>query len=359
MDLSKKNQTQTAGDNAVQTQIENQTNNSSTQVFNYGASPSEVVSIATNVFNSMYAITAKNYAEIATATVNDRIEKFGYELFPRLEKVEGALAKFKDPKFEFLLRDAQVSAAKTDRQEDLGMLSELLACHVLKGENKKIDAGISHAIKIVDEIDNDALCALTIVCAFQFYSPVSGIIKDGLKTLNELFGKLLYLPLPKGMDWLDHLDILGALRISSLKLRNPKKFLCSKYGEYACTGLKKGSNEYNQACILLNDNKISQSVLVDNDCLNDYVRLNIVNVNDIKPQYQECIKNIREMYTKDNTLINEVQNNFINLWDSYDNLKVIRNWLDTIPKGFEISYVGRVLAQTNAKRIAPTLPDLI
>ena len=65
------------------------------------------------------------------------------------------------------------------------------------------------------------------------------------------------------------------------------------------------------------------------------------------------------MYTKDNTLINEVQNNFINLWDSYDNLKVIRNWLDTIPKGFEISYVGRVLAQTNAKRIAPTLPDLI
>lgn len=360
MDFSKKEQTQTAGDNSVQNQIENQNNYNSTQINHYyGANATEMISVATTVYNQMYALTARNYADIATATVNERINAFGCELFPRLEKIEGALEKFKDPRFEFLLGDAQVAAAKTNRHDDLCLLSELLSCHVLKGDDKKIDAGISHAIKIVDEIDNDALCALTIVCAFQFYSPVSGIIKDGLKILNELFEKLLYLPLPKGMNWLDHLDMLGALRISSLKLRDSKEYLCSKYDEYACTGLKKESQEYNQACTLLNDNKISQSVLVDNDCLNDYVRLNIADINGIKSQYQDCIKKIWEMYAKDNTLINEVQNNFINLWDSYDSLRVVRNWWNTIPKAFEISYIGRVLAQTNAKRIDSSLPDLI
>lgn len=102
MDISKKEQTQTAGDNAIQYQIESQNNNYSTQVTQYfGASPSEMVSVATTVYNQMYALSAKNYAEIATTTVNDRINAFGCELFPRLEKIEGALEKFMDPKFEF------------------------------------------------------------------------------------------------------------------------------------------------------------------------------------------------------------------------------------------------------------------
>ena len=50
MDISKKEQTQTAGDNAIQYQIESQNNNYSTQVtLNFGASPSEMVSVATTV----------------------------------------------------------------------------------------------------------------------------------------------------------------------------------------------------------------------------------------------------------------------------------------------------------------------
>ena len=68
MDISKKEQTQTAGDNAIQYQIESQNNNYSTQVTQYfGASPSEMVSVATTVYNQMYALSAKNYAEIANS----------------------------------------------------------------------------------------------------------------------------------------------------------------------------------------------------------------------------------------------------------------------------------------------------
>lgn len=360
MDFTKKEQTQAAGDNSVQNQIENQNNYNTTQVYQYyGTTPTEVVSIATTVYNQMYTLSVRNYADIALVTVNERINAFGNELFPRLERIEGALDKFKDPKFEFLLCDAQVAAAKTDRHDDLCLLSELLACHVSRGEDKKINAGISHAIKVVDEIDNDALCALTIVCAFQFYSPVSSITKEGLNTLNDLFGKLMYMKLPSGMDWMDHLDLLGAIRMSSLGLKKSKTFLCSKFQEYSCAGIRKGSDELKKAYEILDKNNISNSVIIENECIEGYMRLDIFDIDNVKPQYKEAILQIKDLYTKDNSIIKTANDNFMKIWDSYENLRQVKDWWDTIPYAFNVSYVGRVLAQTNAKRIDPTLPDLI
>lgn len=360
MDISKIEQKQTAGDNSVQTQIENQNTFNSTYVYQYnGPSPTEMVSVATTVFNQMYSLTAKNYAEVATATVNERINAFGCELFPRLEKIEGALEKFKDPRFEFLLRDAQIAAAKTDRQEDLCLLSEMLSYHVLKGEDRKIDAAISHAIKIIDEIDNDALCALTVFCAMCYYRPVPGSIKEGLAVLEEMFEKLLYLELPLGMNWLDHLDMLGALRLSSLSMQKSKEYLCSRYSEYASAGIKKNTDEFRIMNKILIENKLSPSIIVDNECMDGYVRLNIVDMDEVETNQKDLILEIRNLYSKDNNANNIAREHFIGLWDSYSNLKKVRAWRDSIPKFFDVSYIGRVLAQTNAKRVYPSAPDLI
>ena len=360
MEINKKEQKQTAGDNSEQTQIENQNNFNSTYVYQYnGPSPTEMVSVATTVFNQMYALTARNYAEVATATVNERINAFGCELFPRLEKIEGALERFKDPRFEFLLRDAQVSAAKTDRQEDLCLLSELLSCHVLKGSDRKIDAGISHAIKIIDEIDNDALCALTVVCAFGFYKPNSGSIKKGLAVLDELYKKLLYLELPQGLDWLDHLDMLGAIRMSSLNFKRSREYLCERFDGYVCVGIAKDSEELSKAYKILDDNHFSHDLFEDNSCLDGYVRLKYVTISDIKSEYKEVVQQVLDLYSKDKTMLERARNNFIGLWDSIESLRMIRNWWDQIPSAFEVSCIGRVLAQTNAKRVFPQSPDLI
>ena len=122
---------------------------------------------------------------------------------------------------------------------------------------------------------------------------------------------------------------------------------------------KKDSDELKRAYEILAMNNISSSVIIDNECLDGYVRLNISDINDVKPQYKESILQVRNLYTKDKTIITTASNNFINMWDSYENLKLTRDWWDTIPYGFNVSYMGRVLAQTNAKRIDPTLPDLI
>ena len=359
MDFSKKKQSQTAGDFAVQNQIEGQDNLSITQVnYNYGVTSSDVISLAKTVYEQLVPQTINKYSIIAETTVNDRLDAFGSELLPRIIKIEGALDFFKDPKFQFLLRDAQRTAAKTDRIEDLNLLSELLICHVAKGNNRKIDAGIHHAIKIVDEIDNDALCALSVACAFQYYVPNKGSIREGLKDLDNAYKKLIYLNLPEGLDWLEHLDMLGALRLSPLKLVDSKEYIVSQMKEYVCVGIKNNSEEQEKAFTILDDNHISRSVLIENECMDGYKRLKIGSLKAVNLNFLEAVNSIMALYTKDKLLLHKVKDSFVKLWDSYEALRTVRNWWSRIPTGFEITYIGRVLAHTNAKRIDSTFPDI-
>ena len=97
----------------------------------------------------------------------------------------------------------------------------------------------------------------------------------------------------------------------------------------------------------------------DNDCLNGYVILKYVVLNDIRPEYKDAVLQVRNLYSKDTTLLGKAKNNFIELWDSSESLKRVRDWWDNIPCAFEVSCIGRVLAQTNAKRVFPSSPDLI
>ena len=117
--------------------------------------------------------------------------------------------------------------------------------------------------------------------------------------------------------------------------------------------------EYDKAKEILDEYKLSQSNLVDNDCMKDYVRIKVADINRIKSEFIEPISKIWNLYTKDKNAIKTANDNFINLWDSFEVLKIVREWWDEIPYAFSVSCIGRVLAQTNAKRIDPSLPDLI
>ena len=359
MGIGRKKQKQTAGDNSTQNQIENQ-NNLSVSVNNfYGVPSTDVVSIAASIYDQMATHAMKEYTGEAIETATDRIKSFGYELFPRLNKVNGAMDMFKDPKFQFWLRDAQITAAKTDRRDDLGLLAELLLYHYLRGDDKKIDAGIHHAINKVDEIDSDALCALTVACAFQFYVPNKGSVMDGLKDLDNAYRKLLYLDLPEGENWLDHLDMLGALRLSSLGFVDSREYIISQMTGYVCVGIKIDSKELETAYSILDENHIAHSVLVENECLDGYRRLNIRSLGIVNPKYIDTVKRIQELYSNDSSLMNKAKYRFVELWDSHESLRIVRSWHSRIPTGFNVTYMGRVLAQTNAKRIDSSFPNII
>ena len=349
--LNKQEQSQIAGNNSTQIQIEN---------YHEGVTASSVVSIASSVFKEMFMHTANEYAESAMCTVKERVDGFANELFPRLEKVEGALAQFKDPKFEFLLRDAQISSAQTDSKDDWTLLSELLIHYVEKKNDRLVESAICQAVKIVSSIDSDALRAMTVLYILLRYIPQSSKIDKGLKLMDEAIGKCMEYPLPNGFDWMDHLDVLGAIRLSPIgTLQKTEEFLAKRYRGYACVGIKKDSKEYQKAIEILGEYRVNETVLVDNVCLDGYVRLNIYSIEYSAALNKDMVRQILGLYSKDINLGNVAKANFFRIWDSYETLKKVREWWDLIPAVFEFTSVGNVIAQANACRVVPTLPNLL
>ena len=356
-------QIQKAGENSHQIQAQ-------TVIVNQGISEERVRII----FSEMLPYALQEYTCDAYAVASQRIGKLESNILPKLDKVDGLLQAFADPAFQILLRKAQQASAATEREDDYALLSELLVCHVQKGTDRKNRTGIHRAVEIVDQIDNDALCALTVAHSVVRYIPTAGGCKEGLGTIDALFSRLMYQALPTGTEWLDHLDILGAVRISTI---GTMKKLSERYPTlldgYVCVGIKTDSDDYKKAVELLTEVNINSEFLVPNECLEGYVRLNIRNEDVIdslsfnQGAYRvpltdnqiNTIKQIWKLYSKDTGLKKEATDNFMRLWDSYDSLRQLRIWWDNIPNAFQITRVGEILAHTNAKRCSSNIPDLI
>lgn len=356
-------QNQKAGDGAQQIQA-------GTIIVNQGVTEERV----RNVFTEMIPQALKEYTKEAYEIATQRINKLEQNVIPRIAAIDGALESFADPAFQKLLRKAQQSAAATEREDDYALLSELLVCHIEKGNHRKNRAAISKAIEIIDDIDNDALCALTLAHAVGCYFPVTGDIQEGLKILDNLFSKLWYMDPPIDTAWLEHLDILRAVRISQFSgLNNTKTIYTKSMNGYSCIGIKVDSEEHQKAIEILTSARISPKVLIPNVLLEGYVRIPICNketINKIEAvkgtmhrklteDEKNAIEKILGMYVTDNTLQETVDNKFMEMFDSYNTLRKLHIWWDSVPSGFRITQIGAILAHTNAKRCDNSLPDLM
>ncbi len=320
------------------------------------------------------------YTQEAHSIANERIHKLEDSFMIASSKIDGALESFADPAFQLLLKDAAERAAATEREEDYDLLSQLLICHIQKGEDRKNRAGIHRAIQIVDEIDNDALCALTVFHTIGSISPSADFCKDGLKTLDDMFAKLMYMDLPKGTDWMDHLDVLGAIRLDSYaKLKSLKEYYAGTLNGYVCIGINKESEDYKKAISTLQRFPFLESCLVDNELLDGYVRLNIPYEAAIdslgfkfppskhtratfvpaSQKMKDALKKVWKLYMQDPNLLSQVKKSFGDVFDSFAHLKKLEMWWNSVPNSINISSVGRVIAHTNAKRCDPEIPDLL
>lgn len=368
MDVNK--QTQQAGEGSQQIQATNVT-----IINNNGPTEEQVNERVKKVVKELIPVAIKEYTEEARETANERIAKLENFILPRISQVDGMLESFADPAFQRLLVKAEQEAAVSERDADYELLTELLVCHVQKGDDRKNRAGIIKATEIVDMVDNDALCGLTIINTLESIKPAWGNVSEGLAILNRLYKKLEYMDLPMGIEWLEHLDALGAIRLSSgiTTLKKFSEYYPGVLTGYACVGIKKGSEEHKKAVELLSTVNIGLSGLADNCFLDGYVRLEIVNknhidslkiadsegVHNIRPDEKKIFDDIWNMYEKNSALQNKVSRAFIDEWDSFESLKKIHQWWDKIPTAFSITQIGRILAHTNAKRCDPSLPDLL
>ena len=261
------------------------------------------------------------------------------------------------------------------------MLSELLICRIAKGEARKNRAGISRAVEVIDKIDDDALCALTVVHAVNKAIPNSGSCKAGLEVLADLFEKLIYMELPVGTDWIEHLDILDTIRIHSAgSFKKLDEYYLKRLPGYSGAGICIDSEVYKNARKQLEDVGLSSSVLVQNELLEGYVRLPVVTKSAIKditwsqrtivdgklsivstPINEteiSTLESIWDMYSTDAKAKQLANAAFMSMWDSYPSLKRLHVWWDSLPVAFKITHVGTVLAHTNARRCDKSIPEL-
>ena len=353
MDLSKQNQEQVAGDNSTQNQVVGTQNN--TYVTINGLSVPDITTFTATVTTQVTQQALSLCTQVAYDVACKKMNEFESIWLPRVEQMEKVIDNFAEPRFQFMLRDANITAAKSSRQEDLNMLAELLACHIEKGHDVKIDAGINRAISVVHEVDLDSLSALTVVLSILNICPVDGNIDVGLQVLNDLYTKLLTTALPKDDAWIDNLNVVGAVSILSGKFYKIERLMSARLDGYICVGIKEETKEYEEAVQILEQNGFHKSILQSNICMPGYVRLPMVKTSGLKPELEPIIS----LYSKDSSLLQQAKKNFMIKWDSYETLKKVREWFEQIPVFFRINSVGKVLAQTNAKRCYPNYPDLI
>ncbi len=336
---------------------------------------------AREIYHEMNLQVRKDYSLEALDIANKRITEFENKLMPKMEEVDGALEAFTDPSFQLLLVEAQKTAASTERPADYELLSELLIHRFKKGANRFTRAGISRAVEIVDEIDDDALLGLTVLHAVSNFMPVSGDIHNGLNVLNNLFGKLFYEKLPVGRDWLDHLDILDAVRLSTFgNLKKIQEYYPEQLTGYVDVGIEKNSENYDSVMEILNNNNIPQDILITHIFNANFVRLNIPHKNKISsillqqqifdgikiktvsiPLSSEqinALNSIYELYKQDNNIKQENIKLFMEEWDKNTNLKILKDWWDNLDVLIQITSVGKVLAHSNAQRCDKSLPPL-
>ncbi|MBO8086112.1 MAG: hypothetical protein J7D61_08730 [Marichromatium sp.] len=333
---------------------------------------------AREVFQEMFLQLRREYTQEALEIANARVSEFEERLMTKMERVDGALEAFGDPSFQLLLVDAQKAAVSTERPADYDLLSELLIHRFKKGGNRIARVGISLAVDIVDKVSDEALLGLTVAHAVNSFQPATGDIHEGLDVLNNLFGKVICGDLPSGDEWLDHLDILNAVRLSSFGvLKKVQEYYPEILSGYIDVGVEKASENHAKSLKILDENKLSRDLLIDHSLNADYVRIPIVNraridsfslrkplmlqagiLVGITEGQKAALNNIYDLYSQDGELKQKNINALMEEWDKRSNLKALKDWWDAIPISLKITAAGKVLAHSNAQRCDEGLPPM-
>jgi hypothetical protein len=328
------------------------------------------------IFDEKINIAVAQFSNEAKVIATERINNFLTILLPRMSE-SGALGAFVDPDFQILLLEAQKSAASTEREPDIKLLTELLVHRFNKKDDRSAKIGISKAVSIVHQIPDQALLGLTAFYAVFRFIPAAGNIEQGLDVLDDLFMRIMYDTLPEGTNWLDDLDVLGTIRFDRFgELKKIEKYYPYRLSGYTCEGILENSVQYNEIINIFKENEIApDGFLVKHILSMNHLRLNIVNKDHIKKliiskingesveidlteQQRQVLIIIAEKYMKIDTPLQQNIELFMKLWDERPRLKLLKDWWNKITAPVNITPVGRVLAHANAQRCDNRLPPL-
>lgn len=312
----------------------------------------------------------------------EKLEKFSDHLLPKLVRAE-LIDAFKDPAIQIFFREEQKTALCSDRDIDMSLLSEMLIYRINNKNNIPKKASVSKAVEIIDKVSTEALVALTIKYLNRFF-PVTGNIAAGLKVLDELYKTILDdNDLPINNEWVDNVEILGLVRVSGLTtLKRFEEILFERLNGYCLTGIQKDTQRYNEILETLEANDIPKDILVDHILNQNYVRINVVNIEQIdnisiikweiiggkqvfNEQYltqnqKQILKDIYNETSKDKSRAHHIKEQLVLKIKECTSLNIVMEWWNNnLSPAVSLNSVGNVIAHTNAKRLKDDIPDMV
>ena len=177
---------------------------------------------------------------------------------------------------------------------------------------------------------------------------------------------------------MEQLDILNAIRITDFSnFKKMEEYYLEQLDCYFSVGIEKDSENYFKAIEILEQNNIA-SLLIKHELNEGFYRLAIVNKNQlenieinvfdnrenkiikrkINDKEKESLKQVLQLYNNSEELKNKIKDNLVNEISKRENLTKVKNWIESIPKSFNITPIGKALANANAQRIYPEFPPL-
>ena len=334
------------------------------------------------IFDEKWAIAIKELTFESIGTAESRRKDFQTTLLPRLEKEKEGFKAFADPSFQFLLMEAQRSAASTDREVDFQLLSELLAQRAKGGGDRRTQIHIRKSVEVLPDVSDEALLGLTVSFMLLTIIPLVGNIRDGLKKLEETYSHVIGdKDLPLGDRWIESLYACSLLNMSMgdvLSLNKAMTIFVDKMDGYCLPGIKKYSDDYNKAISILTNAGLSvDGYLVEHELNSDYVRVAIVKeskidslkfINELPQKIKitiylsddkkAALHNVFALYEKTEVIKAEFVRRFEEEISSYPYLKKVIDWWNQIPVAYQLTLTGQTLASANASICDSNIPIL-
>lgn len=371
MEISK--QSQNAGDNSTQMQAGTINNNYYTTITGIDEERARMIC------QEEYAIARQNWTSEAIAIADNRVHQLENKLMPKMIAYDNTLKFFADPDFQFTLRQAQISAASSERESDYEILSELLLHRVEQGENRERRLGIHKAIEVVNQITDEALIGLAMVYVVSKFVPTSDDVNTGLSVLNELYGKLLSMQqLPSGNNWMEHLDLLSAIRIGTegfSKFKKLDEYIPSQLSKLLVSGIEANSASLEKIKTEFEQCGIPTKCLIPHPLKPNFMKLNVsANIENIvlttalpngnilntplNKEQQRVMRDAIAILRRDESNDPSMRKKLMEEWDKYPNLKLVRKWWDNLSCYFTITPVGTALANAYVHSKEPNVPAL-
>ena len=360
-------QTQKAGDNAVQNQI-------GTQIV-VGIDEKRVREIC----DEKIATAVRDLSFDAIDLAHQRINTLTDKVVEKIKENPTHIQAFSDPSFQRDIVRAQIAAAESDREPDIETLAELLLARMNGKLKRSTKTGLRKAIEIVSELEDEELTALTVLLFCSRYLPnntMASHVDQYLAYLDGDFAKLFAKSsLPEGTRWLKHLSILNCVEVNHFgSFKKVEDYYSEAVAGIVCAGITNDSAEHHDAAMILDECGIGSNMLVPNDLLPGYVRLPVANLDDLSTlpmiipnvpriitmtpneKQKEGLAKVINLYSKDSALLQKVKATFAEKISGHGTLNQFKTWLSNLKHSFELTPIGEVLAYVNARRCIPELP---